>query len=87
MSRKQRHRYILEKSIQALISSIEVYNKPYFKYREERFSILMVNAWELLCKSRIVQISNNSLKSIYAIDFSAKRKDGQPFKNVKFKKK
>lgn len=86
MSRKQRHRYILDKSIQAVISGIEVYNKPDFKYREESFSILMVNAWELLCKARVVQLSNNSLKSIFAIDYSAKRKDGTPFKNVKFKK-
>jgi len=86
MSRKQRHRYILEKSIQAVISAIEVYNKPDFKYREESFAILMVNGWELLTKARIVQISNNSLKSIYAIDYSARRKDGIPYKNVKFKK-
>lgn len=42
------------KSIQAALSAIEVYNKPDFKYREESFCILMVNAWELLLKAKIL---------------------------------
>ncbi len=52
MSRKARHTYLLDKSVQAAISAIEIYNKPDFKYREESFSILMVNAWELLLKAK-----------------------------------
>lgn len=35
---------ILEKSIACAVSAIEIYNKPDFKYREETFSILMINA-------------------------------------------
>ena len=49
--KKARHIEILDKSIAACVSAIEVYNKPDFRYREETFSILMVNAWELLLKS------------------------------------
>lgn len=85
MSRKPRHKYILDKSIQAVISAIEVYNKPDFKYREENFAILMVNAWELLLKARIVQENANSLKSIFAPDHAAKKKNGEPYKKTKYK--
>lgn len=46
------------------MASIELYNKPDFFNREECFSILAVNAWELLLKARILQLSNNSLNSI-----------------------
>ena len=46
------------------MASIELYNKPDFFYREECFSILAVNAWELLLKARILQLSSNSLNSI-----------------------
>jgi len=55
MSRKPRNQYILEKSVQASLSAIEVYNKPDFKYREESFSILMVNTWELLFKAKVLK--------------------------------
>ncbi|MFV0247874.1 MAG: DUF3644 domain-containing protein [Tenacibaculum sp.] len=85
MSRKPRYQYLLNKSIQAVISAIEIYNKPDFKYREESFSILMVNAWEILLKAKIVCDNSNELKSIYTIDKDAKKKDGQPFKRPKYK--
>jgi hypothetical protein len=45
-------RDLAEKSIQAAVAAIEVYNKPNFSYREEAFSLLMVNAWELLLKAK-----------------------------------
>jgi hypothetical protein len=35
------------KSVQAAVAAIEIYNKPSFSYREEAFSLLMANAWEL----------------------------------------
>lgn len=62
---KARYRTLLEKSVSAAISAIEIYNKPDFKYREETFSILMVNAWELLLKAKILKDNSNQLKSIY----------------------
>jgi hypothetical protein len=54
---RERNKALLEKSIASAISAIEVYNKPDFKYREETFSILMINAWELLLKSKILNLS------------------------------
>ena len=74
MARKSKYSYLLEKSVNAAISVIEIYNKPDFKYREESFSILMVNAWEILLKAKIVYDNNNNLKSIHSIDTSAKKK-------------
>lgn len=61
---KSRARSLLDKSLAAMISAIEVYNKPDFQYREETFSVLAVNAWELLLKARILQLSRNRLASI-----------------------
>ena len=42
---------LAEKSVQAAIAAIEIYNKPNFSYREEAFALLMSNAWELLLKA------------------------------------
>lgn len=85
MARKARCQYLLEKSVHAALSAIEIYNKPDFKYREESFSILMVNAWELLLKAQILQKSKNKLESIYVIDKNKTRKDGKPYKYPKYK--
>ena len=60
-----KHKSFVEKSIGAALSAIEVYNKPDFKYREETFSILMINSWELLLKARIVKENKGDLKLIY----------------------
>lgn len=50
-----RYRVLVDKSLDACLAAIEIYNKPNFQYREEAFAILMLNAWELLLKARIVQ--------------------------------
>ena len=86
MSRKQKQFYLLEKSLQAVISAIEIYNKPDFKYREKSFSILMVNARETLLKSKIVLVNSNDLRFIKSIDYGARKKDGQPFENPQYNK-
>ncbi|WP_235417413.1 DUF3644 domain-containing protein, partial [Leyella stercorea] len=39
---------LIDKSIGSMLSAIEIYNKPDFKYREETFAILAINSWELL---------------------------------------
>jgi len=57
---------MLEKSIAAMLSAIEIYNKPDFKYREETFSVLCINSWELLLKARVLNLSSNKLASLYA---------------------
>lgn len=86
MARKAKHTYLLEKSVQAVVSAIEIYNKPDFKYREESFSILMVNAWELLLKAKILKDNNNNLTSLYIIDKERSlKRDGTPKKNPCYK--
>jgi hypothetical protein len=54
---RSKSRCLLDKSIDAMVAAIEVYNKPRFSHREESFSILAVNAWELLLKARLLQIA------------------------------
>ena len=66
---KSKYSLLLEKSIQAILSAIELYNKPVFSYREESFSILMVNAWELLLKARVLNLSNNKISSLIAMEY------------------
>ncbi|MGV9012965.1 MAG: DUF3644 domain-containing protein [Flavobacteriales bacterium] len=58
---------LAEKSIQAALSAIEVYNKPDFKYREESFAILIVNAWELLLKARVAFDNSDTIESLYVL--------------------
>ena len=64
---------LIDKSIAACLSAIEIYNKPDFKYREEIFSVLAVNAWELLLKAKIITENGNNVESIWQLD-----KDGAP---------
>ncbi len=63
---------VVEKSIAASIFAIEVYNKPDFKYREETFSVLMTNAWELLLKSKLIKDNGENPASIVEMP------DGKP---------
>lgn len=53
------------KSVQAAIAAIEVYNKPNFSYREEAFSLLMSNAWELLLKAKWLLDHGEAIESLY----------------------
>jgi hypothetical protein len=62
--RRPKHSYFIDKATEAVVSAIEVYNKPGFRYREETFSILTLNAWELSLKARILKENKNSLRSI-----------------------
>lgn len=58
---------LLDKAISSMLSAIEIYNKPDFKFREETFSILSINSWELLFKARILKLSNFKMNSIYVM--------------------
>ena len=49
---KARKIELLDRSIAAMLSAIEIYNKPDFAYREETFAILAINGWELLLKAK-----------------------------------
>lgn len=70
---------LAEKSLAAMISAIEIYNKPDFKYREETFSVLCVNAWELLIKAYWLKQNKNKLKSLYVYEHK-NNKDGSASK-------
>lgn len=56
---------LAEKSVQAAIAAIEIYNKPNFSYREEAFSLLMTNAWELLLKAKWLMDHREVVESLY----------------------
>lgn len=57
---------LLEKSKEAFILAIEIYNKPTIKYRVEGFSFFICNAWELMLKSHMIK--TQGYKSIYYSD-------------------
>lgn len=45
---------MLEKSKEAFLLAIEVYNKPTIKYRVEGFAFFICNAWELMLKAYMI---------------------------------
>lgn len=45
---------LLEKSQEAFVMAIEIYNKPSIKYRLEGFSFFICNAWELMLKAYMI---------------------------------
>lgn len=75
------HSKFFEKAQAAVISAIEIYNKPSFTYREETFSLLALNAWELLLKAKILKDSENNLKEIHVYERRA-TKSGAPTKKL-----
>lgn len=62
---KARSRELLDRSIAAMVAAIDVYNKPDFLYRAESFTILALNAWELLLKAKWLAGNRNRLSSLY----------------------
>ena len=63
---------LLEKSKEAFIMAIEVYNKPSIKYRVEGFSFFVCNAWELMLKAHM--INKIGQDSIYYKDNTSRTK-------------
>jgi len=59
---------LIDKSIEAFILGLEIYNKPTIKYRIEGFSFFVCNAWELMLKAEMI----NRNISIYYRDSSAR---------------
>jgi len=49
---------MIEKSKEAFLLAIEIYNKPTIKYRLEGFAFFVCNAWELLLKAYIIKNTN-----------------------------
>jgi hypothetical protein len=81
---KARSLELVEKSIAAMVSAIEVYNKPDFKYREETFAVLAINAWELLLKAKWLKDHGNKMRSLYVTE-KRTRPNGMPYKYPKVK--
>lgn len=82
---KSRSHQLLNRSLSAILSAIEIYNKPLFEYREELFAILVINAWELLLKARILQIDQNRLSSI--LEYERRRKANGKLSDKYYRKK
>ena len=57
---------MVDKSIEAFIMGLEIYNKPTIKYRVEGFSFFICNAWELMLKAHIINLYGE--KNIYYKD-------------------
>ncbi len=74
---KSRARSLADKSVDAMLGAVEIYNNPNFAYREESFAILAINAWELLLKARVLQLGNNRMSSILRYERRLKA-DGTP---------
>jgi len=79
MPQVARSQRFLHKAEAALVAAIEIYNKPDFRYREESFAILALNAWELLLKARLLHLHANDPKCLYVYE-SRPSKKGSPTK-------
>ena len=66
-------RRLVQNSLSAMLSAIEVYNKPQITYRDEVTVILVVNAWELALKAALRQAN---VRIFY------KKERGQPYRSL-----
>ena len=82
---KSRSQELLDRAISAMVAGIEIYNKPGFPYRNESFTILAINGWELLLKAKWLTISGNKITSLYVYERN-KKKDGHSGKKWVVKK-
>jgi hypothetical protein len=62
---KARTKQLLDQAMAAMLTPIEIYNKPQFSYRAQSFVILALNAWELLLKAKWLSDNRNRLPSLY----------------------
>lgn len=70
---------LVAKSRAACLLAVETYNRASAMYREETFAILMINAWELLLKARVMREDGGKVSALH--EFKArKRKDGSASK-------
>ena len=69
--------YLVAKSRAACISAVETYNRASALYREESFAILMINAWELLLKARVMRENGGKASALHELK-ARRKKDGNP---------
>lgn len=77
---RSRSKELLDRAISAMLAAIETYNKPTFPYRVETFSILAINAWELLLKSKWLADHKNKSSSLYVYEVRDKKDGGKSLK-------
>ena len=65
---------LVDKSIEAFIMGLEIYNKPTIKYRIEGFSFFICNAWKLMLKAELL----NRNEDIYYSDKSGRTLSLEP---------
>ena len=65
MAKPKREVVIARCAREALLAAVEIYNKPRVEYREQTVAFLLVNAWEVIIKARIVQQSGGRIQAIY----------------------
>lgn len=82
---KARYQQLLDRSISAMLAGIEIYNKPLFPYRVESFTMLAINAWELLFKAKWLVEHGNKVSSLYVYE-KKKLKDGRVGKKETIKR-
>lgn len=80
-----RYMQVVTKSRAACLAAVETFNRASALYREETFAILMINAWELLLKARVMQENGGKVSSIYTYRPRVK-KDGTPGKRTEIKR-
>lgn len=74
-----------DNSKSAMLAAIEIYNKPQFKYRDECFVILLINAWELILKALLsknrkrIYYPKKRNKDYRTFNFSDSLRKAEPF--------
>lgn len=81
--RKPKHWPLVEKSRSACLAAIETYNRASVQYREETFAILMINAWELLLKARVMKENGGKVSSIHAYKIVKNKKGADTKRYIK----
>ena len=67
MARPKRELSMARCAASAVLAAIEIYNKPTVEYREQTFALLMVNAWEILLKARLLQQAGGKVTAIGSV--------------------
>ncbi len=73
MARPKREKIMAHCAREALLAAVEIYNKPRVEYREQTVAFLIVNAWEVLIKARLVQQNGGQIQSIYRRQRNSRR--------------
>lgn len=67
---------LLERSQDAYLLALDLYNRPTIRYRLEGFCFLFTNAWELLLKAKIIEDTRDDRTIFY------RKQRGQPRKSI-----